>query len=615
MISRLVSIFLIALSGLLFYSNYQQKKSADVKIATLPSDFDRHEIKIMENQFLVLMEEEYLDEGPRVLKDLGFRVAGAMGDWLQVSRADAPAPEPVATEGLKADQQHHLLALLINQPEIHSATFNFVQTGDDAFLSCQKEEVSIANKMPDDPFLKRQWYLGKTGINAELAWNITQGDAKNMVAVVDRYFDLDQEELNPERCHTRRIFYENILDYFWSTQTTKGEPPKYSHGSQVLGVLAPCTGNEAGLASVDWRTQVFAVDSKSDRSLAARMLGVLWAAGVDVCPQGIAICPPGSHFQKNHHPANVINSSFGFAGSYLADPPYAPVLDIIGQINRRGSILVASAGNESSQADRRLPGAAGGVISVGATNRQEETAYFSNFGRTIDVMAPGQDILSVENNEPVMLNGTSFSAPLVTGVASLLLAVNPNFSWKHMEHILKASARPMSCEQYCPEKMDASVREACRQTCCVNGENVCSAGLVDAVAALKMAQLGIPKTPLIDVDDYYIPLSEHRGLTSRVMVKNWGQSRAIVRAKNTNAHLKMDPKLFVMDPASADGVPSVAYVNITYDKTPKSSTVITLILEAASPAQPNNFADRIEAIAQINPDNPKGPRKLKELFY
>src|SRR5690606_14850444 len=107
--------------------------------------------------------------------------------------------------------------------------------------------------------------------------------------------------------------------------------------------------------------------------------------GLDVCTKSITGCPEKSHFQRNLHPANVINTSFGFAGDFLLDPPYGPVLDVIGHVNREGRIIVASAGNEGQIADRRLPGAAGGVISVGSSNIHHRGSEFSNVGRTIDV--------------------------------------------------------------------------------------------------------------------------------------------------------------------------------------------------------------------------------------
>ncbi|HXW60172.1 MAG TPA: S8 family serine peptidase, partial [Myxococcota bacterium] len=325
-------------------------------------------------------------------------------------------------------------------------------------------------------------------------------------------------------------------------------------------------------------------------------------------------CPKNHAFERNYHPATIINASFGFAGSYLKEPAYGPVLDVIGLINRQGRMLVASAGNEGQLADRRLPGAAGGVLSVGSSNRHKQSSSFSNYGRTVDALAPGEGIIGLKDNKPISLNGTSFSSPIVAGVASLMLAVAPELVWKHVEYIIKKTATPISCSDYCPDTMNQLEQQRCKKLCCEGDKVICAAGIVNAAEAVKMASLGIPKTALIDLDDYYLPLSEHNNMRMMVTVKNWGAVSAIVRLKNINQELKIYPEQFEVLPIDNRGFPGTKEVLVYYDKVPGTELVLALIFEAASSNDPNNFTDSIEAIAEIVPDAIIGRKQYRELY-
>lgn len=613
MTSKIFTIFLILLTLLFFVSHHTQMEDSLAflpKTQSVPS-------KIIENEFLVLFENSQQASAETTLSELGFSIEAHLGEWLLIKRKGSllhlidPGSDPD-----KNDQK--IIAMLENQPEIFAATKNIFNDSGDGFLCQHKKEKPIdhaqAYKGLHDPLFDRQWYLGEApGMNVIKAWNITKGNDKTLIAVVDRNFDLTQDDIDPSRCKSRRFYYKNILDYLGTTTPT-GAKPTYAHGSQVLAVLAPCTDNETGLSAIDWHAQVFAIDSKHDGSLFARMFGVWWAIGEDPRNKNLESLHSEAHFTKNYHPAKVINASFGFIGNNLLDPPYEPVLDVVGEVNRRGSIIVASAGNEGNLADRRLPGSAGGVITVGGIDRSGKTASFSNFSRDIDVVGPSKDILSVENNEFVLVDGTSFSSPLVAAVVSLMLSVNPRLSWKHVEYILKKTAHPLSCKEYCPDfSMSEAIQKQCLSTCCIDGKNVCGSGLVDAFLAVSEAKKGLPQTVLIDVEDYYIPLSEYEKFTAKVMVKNWGQKHGQVMAKTNDPHLKVQPATFEIEEATKDGAPSYKEVTIYYDKVPTKELAISIVFWSANDNEDLRFDDRIEAIVGVKPDNPRKPKKLKDL--
>lgn len=608
MCRRIATLFLIAMTiGVVVLHKSQQRELTFDFLDTIAPQIPKDDT-IAHQEFLILLDqgdEKYLND---VLHQFDLRVLSPLGEWVHVIKNDTNGTQQaVSLSSSQAKKDVALLSQIEAHEAVHSVTLNYIQTVD-SIKSCwpfNNNDQFIAESgtvIPQDPLFSQQWYLSKeSGINLPEAWSITTGNPHNLIALVDRHFIFAEPDLMPQRCSSRQYYYENVLDYFvqkvpWQRQD------RIKHGTHVLSVVAPCTDNAVGLAGIDWHAQVFAVDTKSDASFSARMFGILWASGMDVCTKSITGCPAGSHFQKNMHPANIINASFGFAKDTFKDPPYGPVLDVIGRINRQGRVLIASAGNEGDMADARLPGSAGGVISVGASNRQRTSAYFSNFGRSIDVLAPGENILGLKHNKPRSLNGTSFSAPIVAGVASLMLAANPLLSWKHIEYILQATATPLSCTDYCPSAMGAEAQKKCQQYCCEEEKVICAAGIVDAAKAVKMASAGLPNLALIDVDDYYIAMSDDSDLMSKVLVKNWGTKSAFVRMKKTNRYLKILPESFEVAPVDKNGIPGLKEVTLFYDTVPKKPVVTSLILEAANLDQPDQFHDQIEAIVEIVPD-------------
>ena len=131
--------------------------------------------------------------------------------------------------------------------------------------------------------------------------------------------------------------------------------------------------------------------------------------------------------------AAVINMSFG-------DVVLSRFLkDVIYYIYQEGMIFIASSGNSGS--DRvHYPSGLPEVISVGASTEDDFVAGFSNFGNTLDLVAPGNKILATAiGGEYNVVNGTSFSAPMVSAVCGLLLSAAPDYSNEQIRNILKSS--------------------------------------------------------------------------------------------------------------------------------------------------------------------------------
>jgi hypothetical protein len=189
-----------------------------------------------------------------------------------------------------------------------------------------------------------------------------------------------------------------------------------------------------------------------------------------------------------------------------------------------GVITVASAGNKAENARDHWPSAAPGFISVGSTTESGSTAASSNWGESVDIMAPGENITVSENGQFMYTGGTSFAAPLVSAIILLMkdqyIRTEPKkpLNWLVARHILRKTAVPMSCKEYCSKVYDSEQHlydnikdDSCRAHCCdSNGETQhCTAGLVDAHVAVLEARKGCPNTFLLDSDKYLVDLKQN----------------------------------------------------------------------------------------------------------
>lgn len=582
-----LALFLFLLTVIFFL--LQQNTIVESSILNTVLINDSTKEYYIKNEYLLLLSNNTKNIED-LLREFDLSLIAPLGEWLYVKKNGIYEQKIVLLNTQEAQMDQEWVLKLEAHPNIHSASLNYLQYQEDACAFCHG---AISNSsLPSDPLFDLQWHLNKAqGIDAVSAWNITKGNKKTVLAIVDRNFSFEGKDFSMDYCPTRRYFYKNILDYFNQGTIIKDSTP---HGLEILSVLGSCTNNDIGLSAIDWHTQIFAVDSKSDKSLSARMLGVLWAAGIDVCSSSLAQCPKNSSWQINRHPANIINASFGFSGKFLDDPPFGPILDIIAQVNNAGIIIVSSSGNEGILADTRLPGSAAGVISVGASNKFKKSAYFSNFGHSVDVLAPGQDIIGLnESLELTKLNGTSFAAPITSSVASLLLDINKNFSWKHIEYLLKASAEKISCDDYCPTTMKNFNRESCMQTCCVNGKNICASGIINAFEAVKLAQVAKFEQVLLDVDDYFIALDQKNNFQTKIIVKNWGLKSGLVKYRSHNKNIKVYPSEFYIDQAKSLESPSSKEITIYIDSLVSKPQKIELIFESEQ--------DSIETVVSLEP--------------
>ena len=150
--------------------------------------------------------------------------------------------------------------------------------------------------------------------------------------------------------------------------------------------------------------------------------------------------------------ARIINMSFG---KYLS-PQKNWVDKAIAYAEKKGVLIVSSAGNEAINVDS-IPAfptvrylnnkSAGNLIKVGATSPDSSlVAYYSNYGKnSVDVFAPGSDIYTTARGDNYQIeSGTSFSAPIVSGIAALLWSYYPSLTYKEIKSCIEKSASPVN---------------------------------------------------------------------------------------------------------------------------------------------------------------------------
>jgi serine protease len=256
----------------------------------------------------------------------------------------------------------------------------------------------------------------------------------------------------------------------------------------IAGIVAAGTDNGMGVAGVNWAARVLPVRvaGKCGAEVADIVDAMRWAAGLPV-----AGAPP------NPNPARVVNISFG--GSAPCNAAYQEAIDELAAV---GTVVVAAAGNGHGSVKR--PASCAGVIGVAALNRDGFKANYSNFGPAVVVSTVGGDppgeglwgallgddgLLTLDNlglwaPEGAAYGnhfGTSFAAPVVAGVLSLMLDANPGLGVAELIDGVRRSARP---------HVASSMMAACstgnpgRCTCTTS---TCGAGILDAPQALRYA--------------------------------------------------------------------------------------------------------------------------------
>lgn len=359
-------------------------------------------------------------------------------------------------------------------------------------IEAVEEDVLMqANLTPNDPYYHLQWHYHDVfdevgGINLPMAWDLSTGQGI-VVAVLDTgstaHADLAANFL-PGYDFIASTFVSNDGngrdndasdpgDWMEANECGINNPASFSpsswHGTHVAGTIAALSDNNLGVSGVAFNTTILPVRvlGKCGGYLSDIADAIVWASGGTVA--GVP---------DNAHPAQVINLSLGTSGNCGS-----LFQDAILEARANGATVVVSAGNSAQDAVNYQPASCDGVLSVAASDRDGNRAYYSNFGTKVDIAAPGggsgadgvgstlnDGLRSPGNDDYAYYQGTSMSAPHVSGAAALLYSINANMNPDTVESILTSTARAMPGT-------------------CSGG---CGAGLLDAYAAVLAASGGAP---------------------------------------------------------------------------------------------------------------------------
>jgi subtilisin family serine protease len=276
-----------------------------------------------------------------------------------------------------------------------------------AVLFAEPDYLQLPAQTPTDPSFGSQWHHTKIGSPA--AWDVGQGSTGTVVAVLDTGVDATHPDLR-----------DNVISGINIVNNSGDTTPIADHGTAVAGVIGAAANNAQGGVGLAWRLQILPVritnnaDSTAYCSDMAR--AIEWAAD---------------------HGARAINLSYGTSGC-------PRTIDAAAQYARgKGALTVLAAANSGLDLSSTYP-ASGNVFMVGATDSADQRATFSNYGTPVDLVAPGVSIFTtVPGGRYGSWSGTSFSAPIVTGAAALLFALEPGFTPAQVESYLISTAEDL----------------------------------------------------------------------------------------------------------------------------------------------------------------------------
>lgn len=303
---------------------------------------------------------------------------------------------------------------------------------------------------PNDQFFFRQWGLHNNGtfslspsvIDADVdmieAWDITTGSPTIVMAVIDSGIKMDHPEFSgrfwintQEQPNGLDDDNNGYIDDFngWDFVNNDNDPTDdHGHGTNVTGIAVANANNGIGYAGVDWNCKLLPLKvlNQNNSGLSSNIISSIYYAisrGVDV----ISISIGGSGYSVAYE--NAIN---------LAYDQNIPVIACMMNFNNNVSYYPAAYQNS---------------IAVGSTNSDDyrsvpffwSTTSGSNYGNHIDVVAPGNYIYGLSHTSNTSYGsywgGTSQATPLVAGIVSLMLSINPNLTVTEIRNILRTTAQ------------------------------------------------------------------------------------------------------------------------------------------------------------------------------
>ena len=261
--------------------------------------------------------------------------------------------------------------------------------------------------------------------------------------------------------------YNDVSDRFYGNASVAG--PEAMHGTHVAGIIGAVRNNNTGINGIADHAQLMIVRTVPDGDERDKDVANAIRYAAD-------------------NGAKVVNMSFGKAYAYNKKA----VDDAAKYAASKDVLLIHAAGNEGENNDThdRFPnprfldgGKAENWIEVGASSWNNEIPEFSCYGKkTVDLWAPGVAVYStVPDNKYRNLQGTSMSAPMVTGVAAMIRSYFPQLNAVQVKAILMKSVVKMPKKVTLPGSSESKPKKVKLKKISVSG------GVVNAYKAVQLA--------------------------------------------------------------------------------------------------------------------------------
>ncbi len=396
-------------------------------------------------------ENEYLVLLPGELSKLTSRMQ--LAAYFETNTA----PEIEFFSLTETDEMHRWI--VIKSKELSASEFSALQAKGKILYHQINHVFQLHQTAPSDPLYPDQWYHQALG--AAKVWPSLPDNQEIIIGVIDTGIEYNHPDLinsiwvnRPEDLNHNGIldaadingldddgngFIDDVVGWDFTDAPRFRDNGDYlvpdndpsdeyynGHGTQIAGIIAAGINNNIGIAGLIPGLKIMNLRAGTANGYLEE----------DDVARAI--------FYAVENGARVINMSFG-------DTEVSRFLsDVLFYAYNQGVVLVASAGNNADNLIH-FPAALSETIAIGASDRMQKRAGFSGWGGLLDLVAPGEEILSSSRNaEYNIVQGTSFSAPMVSAAAGMLFQLNEKFSNEDIRHLLKSSARDINVPGWDP---------------------------------------------------------------------------------------------------------------------------------------------------------------------
>ncbi len=266
----------------------------------------------------------------------------------------------------------------------------------------EKDHIVTAASLPNDPLWKDQWNMRM--VDVDYTWDVVRGDPSVLVALLDTGVD-----------YTHRDLDGNVDESLgWDYVNNDNDPQDDNdHGTAVAGIICAEIDNDLGIAGMAQVTLVpMKVLDQYGMGYTSDVIDAIYDAG-DAGARVITIC----------------------FGNYSASSSLQNAVEWA--YNTKGIFLTAAAGGDGTSS-RYYPAAYPDVVGVGAVDQNGNRTVWSNYGRNVELMAPGVDVITtIPGNGYAFYSGTSMACPHVASAAALAFSFNPGLTNVQVRNILR----------------------------------------------------------------------------------------------------------------------------------------------------------------------------------